>query len=480
MVEAMLPHLTPAQRAQRVGATRQAHAQRLQRIRQNPASALPQTDGQAPPRGTPIGSSLDRAGRVVTNDFREHLTRVSGIDSDVDIEDYFILLNFLQRHRWSHSDPIGIALSELQCVLNDQQLRSDLRFKPDGELVASATERCRKIAETLAVSLHEDELAHWKAQVKRAEAACDAGFGIKSEKPGQSTLYLYQDGDTDELLEVAWDASRVRHHRKFAPAPDPYADAVDGYCQAIHALVQARLKDVDTRQAAIDRKYLLGWHTPPGCEKVRDSACMLLSTPAVLACAAIHATGAFPRQLRRNLHIRMDRFLHSILEAERMAGVPSRPDRQSVQNSRNNQQHILQPKPIKFKPKPLETSASIREAFISEWGSACWYCGVDRGGETGALQLDHVAPNQRDGSNHDCWNRALACIDCNLAKSNRLTPKETIDRAFMDGRISTKSQRDEQYRLFNERRDWTRRRWERLQRNAGIHRDTCANGVNSF
>ena len=397
---------------------------------------------------------------MVTNDFREHLTRVSGINSDVDIEDYFILLDFLQRHRWSHSDPRGMACNELQCVLNDQQLRSDLRFKPKGwkARVDFATERCRKIAETLAVSLHEAELAHWKAQVERAEAACDAGFGIKSEKPGQSTLYRYHVGDAHELLEVAWDASRVRCHRKVEIAPDPDAEEVAAYCQAIHALVQARLNDVDTRQAATDRKCLLGWHTPPGCEKVRDNACMLLSTPAVLACAAIHATGAFPRQLR------MDRFLHSILEAERMAGVPSRPDRQSVQNSRNNQQHILQPKPIKFKPTPLETNASIREAFISKWGSACWYCGVDRGGETGALQLDHVAPNQHDGSNDDCWNRALACIDCNRAKSNRLTPEETIDRAFRDGRISTKSQRDEQYRLFNERRDWTRRRWERLQR----------------
>ena len=77
--------------------------------------------------------------------------------------------------------------------------------------------------------------------------------------------------------------------------------------------------------------------------------------------------------------------------------------------------------------------------------------------------LDHIEPNNRDGSNDDCWNRALSCADCNGEKRNLLTPEKTIDKAKEDGRISTLALKDEQIEAFERRHQWAKKRWERIK-----------------
>ena len=120
-------------------------------------------------------------------------------------------------------------------------------------------------------------------------------------------------------------------------------------------------------------------------------------------------------------------------------------------------------KPIQFRQKPYEDSKTIWSAFVAEWGTECWYCGTEKAADRRELQLDHIEPNQRDGSNDDCWNRALACIACNSDKSDRLTPEQTMDRALEDGRVSTQSLRDEQMESFERRRRWAANRWESIR-----------------
>ena len=116
-----------------------------------------------------------------------------------------------------------------------------------------------------------------------------------------------------------------------------------------------------------------------------------------------------------------------------------------------------------FKRRPVESAQVIWDAFVEEWGTACWYCGMEKRHSRRELQLDHIEPNKRDGSNDDCWNRALACIDCNGDKSDILTPRQTIDRAFEAGRIPTRSRRDEQADAFARRREWATERWEEIK-----------------
>ena len=117
---------------------------------------------------------------------------------------------------------------------------------------------------------------------------------------------------------------------------------------------------------------------------------------------------------------------------------------------------------IRFRQKPLESGNQIWQAFVDEWGTDCWYCGRTQEKNRRVLQLDHVAPNKGDGSNDDCWNRALACVICNGAKSDNLTPAQTIDKAFEDGFIQTKARRAEISAAFSVRREWARKRWEAL------------------
>ena len=113
-----------------------------------------------------------------------------------------------------------------------------------------------------------------------------------------------------------------------------------------------------------------------------------------------------------------------------------------------------------YRQKPKESSDQIWEAFVLEWGTGCWYCGRPTGGHRQELHLDHVAPNRRDGSNDDCWNRALACTVCNSNKSDKLTPEETIRRALEDRLIQTDSIHDEVLRGFKARHNWAKLRWE--------------------
>ena len=57
---------------------------------------------------------------------------------------------------------------------------------------------------------------------------------------------------------------------------------------------------------------------------------------------------------------------------------------------------------IKFRQKPLESGEQIWRAFVEEWGTDCWHCGLQQPEDRRYLQLDHVEPNKGDGSNDDC------------------------------------------------------------------------------
>ena len=125
---------------------------------------------------------------------------------------------------------------------------------------------------------------------------------------------------------------------------------------------------------------------------------------------------------------------------------------------------IARPLPsIRFKQRPRESDDDIWRAFVDEWGARCWYCGADKPANRRELQLDHVEPNKRDGTNDDCWNRALACSPCNGDKANRLTPEQTIIRAFDDGWIPTEARRQEALAGFQTRRQWAKDRWESIR-----------------
>ena len=122
---------------------------------------------------------------------------------------------------------------------------------------------------------------------------------------------------------------------------------------------------------------------------------------------------------------------------------------------------VRKPRPA-YHIRAVETDQQIWDAFIGTWGPICWYCGqpamnLDRR----QLQLDHVEPKKDDGSNDDCWNRALACSPCNSDKSNRLTPEQTIHKARQDGRIATDYLVDVQIRSFQDRMAWAKERWEK-------------------
>ena len=115
-----------------------------------------------------------------------------------------------------------------------------------------------------------------------------------------------------------------------------------------------------------------------------------------------------------------------------------------------------------FRQRPHETGDEIWRAFVDEWGTKCWYCGAEKAADRRELQLDHIESNNRDGTNDDCFNRALACAPCNGDKSDRLSVKETIDLALQDGRIATPALRDEIMEGFERRHRWAMDRWERI------------------
>ena len=115
-----------------------------------------------------------------------------------------------------------------------------------------------------------------------------------------------------------------------------------------------------------------------------------------------------------------------------------------------------------FRQKPLETDAVIWRAFVDEWGTDCWYCGVQQPEDRRFLQLDHVDPNKYDGTNDDCWNRALACVACNSDKGDDPNVGKAMDKALAAGRIQTQARRDEIVTTFATRRDWARKRYKAL------------------
>lgn len=119
--------------------------------------------------------------------------------------------------------------------------------------------------------------------------------------------------------------------------------------------------------------------------------------------------------------------------------------------------------PIRFRQRPLENNEQIWDAFVEEWGTACWYCGTVKDPNGWELQLDHIIPNEKDGSNDDCWNRTLACAPCNGDKSNCLTVAETMQRALEAGRIATQRLLGEQEIKFQRRHQWAQERWARIK-----------------
>ena len=120
------------------------------------------------------------------------------------------------------------------------------------------------------------------------------------------------------------------------------------------------------------------------------------------------------------------------------------------------------PRP-KFRARPFETDRQIWDAFVEQYGTTCWYCGAEKMNDRRELQLDHVEPNAHDGTNDDCWNRALACVACNSDKRHTLTPAQTIAAAHSAGRIATPARMREIKETFASRRRWAKERWERIR-----------------
>ena len=88
---------------------------------------------------------------------------------------------------------------------------------------------------------------------------------------------------------------------------------------------------------------------------------------------------------------------------------------------------------------------------------------MDKSYDRRELQLDHIDPNKRDGTNNDRWNRALACVACNSDKSNRLSVEETMRAALASGRIPSEARLEEIKRTFKERNTWARITWEEIK-----------------
>lgn len=71
-----------------------------------------------------------------------------------------------------------------------------------------------------------------------------------------------------------------------------------------------------------------------------------------------------------------------------------------------------------------------REYLLEKWGRKCAYCDA----ENVPLNLDHVAPKSRDGSDR-VSNLTLACIPCNQAKDNRPVEEFLAHDAKRLGRV---------------------------------------------
>jgi 5-methylcytosine-specific restriction endonuclease McrA len=62
---------------------------------------------------------------------------------------------------------------------------------------------------------------------------------------------------------------------------------------------------------------------------------------------------------------------------------------------------------------------SKREQLVKEYGSRCWWCGVELSKKQ--LTLDHLKPKSLGGS-HSLENLRLACRKCNASRGNSLYP----------------------------------------------------------
>ena len=68
--------------------------------------------------------------------------------------------------------------------------------------------------------------------------------------------------------------------------------------------------------------------------------------------------------------------------------------------------------------------AATRRLVRNRAGNRCEYCGLDQDhSPLATLQLEHVIPRKHGGSEEQ-ENLALACMDCNLAKSSNIAGRD--------------------------------------------------------
>lgn len=76
--------------------------------------------------------------------------------------------------------------------------------------------------------------------------------------------------------------------------------------------------------------------------------------------------------------------------------------------------------------------AATRRVVRLRAGNACEYCGLHQvHSPLASLQIEHVIPRKHGGADTDD-NRALACIDCNLAKGTNIAGIDPDSRAITE------------------------------------------------
>lgn len=74
-------------------------------------------------------------------------------------------------------------------------------------------------------------------------------------------------------------------------------------------------------------------------------------------------------------------------------------------------------------------TARQRYAILARCNFACFYCGVPATLGVVQLQIDHVIPVSRGGSDDD-WNHVAACAACNAGKSDTSPSQLLVDAAI--------------------------------------------------
>lgn len=77
-------------------------------------------------------------------------------------------------------------------------------------------------------------------------------------------------------------------------------------------------------------------------------------------------------------------------------------------------------------------SKRVRYQILERDEFACRYCGANGPGTF--LEVDHVVPHSRGGSN-DTWNLTAACQPCNAGKTDRM-PTDEIIRAVYEADVA--------------------------------------------